>query len=399
MSDHFLRVGQSRKPQFETWGGNIMASSILQQIEEAIQSCETAVEPFRAERSETILQNLLNEVAEVHRASSQSWIGYHSRLYVKDLTPPTSGEEFDIMWGLMPAMSSHTHGDWYEYDYQTVMNTIMERAGVAAEERDALDAAARAAMRATEGAKAKILPSLDAFLAKHKDARLEAKREEIAGLKVRLPESKFVEADRPSQVITRDETALAQGLQVPHHMGFRAKLYAQWSAMTQSQKLTEMARYVHSYIRATYPEGDSIVRNGKSTIFIGHGKSKEWRELKDFLADRLSLDWEEFNRQSTAGISVTARLNDMTALADFAFIVMTAEDEHADGTQHPRENAIHEAGLFQGKLGFAKAIIMLEQGCTEFSNIAGLQQIRFPAGQIASKFEEVRLVLEREGII
>jgi predicted nucleotide-binding protein len=34
---------------------------------------------------------------------------------------------------------------------------------------------------------------------------------------------------------------------------------------------------------------------------------------------------------------------------------------------------IHEAGLFQGKLGFARAIVLLEQDCNEFSNIAGLQ--------------------------
>jgi predicted nucleotide-binding protein len=66
---------------------------------------------------------------------------------------------------------------------------------------------------------------------------------------------------------------------------------------------------------------------------------------------------------------------------------------------HARLNVIHEAGLFQGRLGFAKAIVMLEDGCTEFSNIAGLGQIRFPAGNISAKFEEVRRVLEREGLI
>ena len=38
---------------------------------------------------------------------------------------------------------------------------------------------------------------------------------------------------------------------------------------------------------------------------------------------------------------------------------------------------MHEAGLFQGRLGFTRAIIMLEEGCEEFSNIEGLGQIRF----------------------
>ena len=62
-------------------------------------------------------------------------------------------------------------------------------------------------------------------------------------------------------------------------------------------------------------------------------------------------------------------------------------------------NVVHEAGLFQGRLGFEKAIILLEQGCEEFSNIHGLGQIRFQRGFIKSAFEEIRRVLEREAII
>ena len=82
-----------------------------------------------------------------------------------------------------------------------------------------------------------------------------------------------------------------------------------------------------------------------------------------------------------------------------AFLVMTAEDDQADGKLHARQNVIHEAGLFQGRFGFSKAILMLEEDCEEFSNIQGLGQIRFPAGRISSAFEDVRLVLEREGIL
>jgi predicted nucleotide-binding protein len=62
-------------------------------------------------------------------------------------------------------------------------------------------------------------------------------------------------------------------------------------------------------------------------------------------------------------------------------------------------NVVHEAGLFQGRIGFTKAIVLLEEGCPEFSNIQGLGQIRFPKDNIAASFEEVRRVLEREGLI
>jgi len=134
-------------------------------------------------------------------------------------------------------------------------------------------------------------------------------------------------------------------------------------------------------------------------IFIGHGKSNAWKDLKDFLQDRLKLEWDEFNRESTAGRSTKERLEEMLKTSSFAFIVMTAEDEYADGTLHARDNVIHEAGLFQGHLGFEQAILLLEDGCEEFSNIYGLTQIRFNKGDVLSRSEEIRRVLEREGLI
>jgi predicted nucleotide-binding protein len=78
---------------------------------------------------------------------------------------------------------------------------------------------------------------------------------------------------------------------------------------------------------------------------------------------------------------------------------MTGEDEQAGGKLHARLNVVHELGLFQGRLGFKKAIILLEEGCEEFSNVHGLGQVRFPNGNISAQFEEIRRVLERESVI
>ena len=124
-----------------------------------------------------------------------------------------------------------------------------------------------------------------------------------------------------------------------------------------------------------------------------------WRELKDFIQDRVGLPWDEFNRVPVAGVANVARLSEMLDAAAIAFLVMTAEDEMASGMVQARMNVVHEAGLFQGRLGFARAIVVLEEGCQEFSNIAGLGQIRFPKGRISASFEEIRRVLEREGLI
>ncbi|MGN9811547.1 TIR domain-containing protein [Micromonospora sp. BQ11] len=130
------------------------------------------------------------------------------------------------------------------------------------------------------------------------------------------------------------------------------------------------------------------------TIFIGHGRSLLWLQLRDFIRDRLQLGWEEFNRVPVAGLTVVDRLSHMLHQCDFAFLVLTGEDEQRDGTLRARQNVVHELGLFQGRLGFDRAIILLEEGCEDFSNVAGLQQLTFPVGKIMAVAEEIRLLLE-----
>ena len=129
------------------------------------------------------------------------------------------------------------------------------------------------------------------------------------------------------------------------------------------------------------------------------GVPNAWKDLKDFIQDRLGLAWDEFNRVPVAGVTNIARLSQMLDDAGIAFLVMTAEDEQRDGAMHARMNVVHEAGLFQGRLGFTKSIVVLEEGCEEFSNIEGLGQIRFPAGRISAVFEDIRQVLEREKML
>ena len=159
-------------------------------------------------------------------------------------------------------------------------------------------------------------------------------------------------------------------------------------------KLLELGIHLQNIERTLFNEGEFGTR-----VFIGHGRSQCWRDLKEFLSVRLRLACDDFNRVPTAGLTIPERLKEMLDQASIAFLVMTAEDEQVDGTLHPRMNVIHEVGLFQGKLGLKKAIVLLEDGCEKFSNIHGLVEIRFPKGDIRATFEEIREVMEREGVL
>ena len=167
------------------------------------------------------------------------------------------------------------------------------------------------------------------------------------------------------------------------------------------KELEKRTLLLEQYVSGIQKTGELafVGNNIGSSVFIGHGRSPMWRELKDFINDRLLLPWNEFNSEAVAGIATFERISEMLESAKFAFLIMTAEDQHSDDTTHARQNVVHEIGLFQGRLGPRKAIILLEEGCSEFSNIIGLSQIRFPKGNISASFEEIRRVLEREGVI
>jgi predicted nucleotide-binding protein len=129
-------------------------------------------------------------------------------------------------------------------------------------------------------------------------------------------------------------------------------------------------------------------------VFVGHGHSEDWKELRDHLRDMHGIEVIAYEAGPRAGHTIEDVLETMLAKATIAFFVMTGEDETVAGSMNPRLNVVHELGLFQGRLGFNKGIVLLKRGAAEFSNIAGLQQIRFT--DIKEVFGNVVATINRE---
>ncbi|MFD0988957.1 TIR domain-containing protein [Mariniflexile jejuense] len=131
-------------------------------------------------------------------------------------------------------------------------------------------------------------------------------------------------------------------------------------------------------------------------VFIGHGRNPQWRDLKDHLSDQHGFKIEAYETGARAGHNIRDILDEMATKSSFAVLVMTGEDEDKDGNKKARPNVIHEIGLFQGRLGFSKAIVLLEEGTEEFSNLNGVQQLRFSKGRIKETFGDVLATIKRE---
>lgn len=368
---------------------------------EELRTTALALREVAASGKNSSVQDALDRLeaaaADVERAWSGSSLGYHACVYYADLAPPPPGAHFSQEWGFLGQFQGTT-GDWREYKYEDVYQRILEMAGNP--DTELAVEVAEAATRAAEDGRATIMSILTAWLSSHDDSFVSDLKEKVEQLRI-LSVYAATEAQlRTGHVITRDSTAVGQGPRSAPHQGVIGLVVGLRSPLRACEELADHADRAAAHLeRMTRRERREERQMGGTSIFIGHGGSLLWRELKDFISDRLGLPWDEFNRVPVAGVTNVERLVQMLDESGMAFLVLTAEDEKADGSMTARLNVIHEAGLFQGRLGFARAIVLLEEGCEEFSNIAGLGQIRFPAGNIAASFEEVRRVLEREGFV
>ncbi|MCA8907170.1 MAG: nucleotide-binding protein [Rhodospirillaceae bacterium] len=342
------------------------------------------------------LEIITDMAVSLENCWSRSNLGYHACVYYAGLLTPPQGAHFSVEWGLNDRVISGTVGDWVEYSPTVVFRQIYHRAGdpdIEKIRKDSGDLRERVL-----DAKNEILSIIRITLQQNNDQYLEEIRSRVECLEMAEYESLRRGMLSGGQYLSSDYKAHGQGVRIAPHQHVIVEMASLATPLVCARDLSRAARQAGSHFQRL---GGTKMKKGHdcANIFIGHGHSLDWLLLKDFIKDRLALEYNEFDSVPNEGVSIVERLEQMLDTTSFAFLVLTAEDELADGRLQARMNVIHEVGLFQGRLGFRRAIIILEEGCDEFSNIRGLKQIRFPRGNISACFEKIRGVLEREGIM
>lgn len=342
------------------------------------------------------VDQLEDSALETGKSWSRSWLGYHSRVYYENFSTVPADAIFSSEWGFINALTGSV-GDWVIYEFDKVIENIQSTAGNPdISKAEKLSKQGRELFTSTKYEVISILESLsDRFTG---DSFIQKISDEIDDLKV-FSGQDFLETQMPKgKVWSRDTKAISQGIIAPPHVVVLSWVFSIRDPSRACRELFEKIRAMISHVERV--ERSLMLKERVGTnVFIGHSQNPVWREFKDFIQERCSLPYDEFNRVPVAGVTNISRLSEMLDSAAIAFLILTAEDEQVDGSFNARLNVIHEAGLFQGRLGFSKAILLLEDGCNEFSNVNGLGQIRFPKGEIKAAFEEVRRVLEREGLL
>jgi len=106
-----------------------------------------------------------------------------------------------------------------------------------------------------------------------------------------------------------------------------------------------------------------------------------------------------FEKSSRVGMHIAEILAEFIQEADCAVILLTADDKQPDGLDRARQNVVHEVGVFQGRFGFRRVAMLIQDGVEEFTNVTGIMPIRFKDHHIDHTFVGLRGWLKREGLI
>jgi hypothetical protein len=96
---------------------------------------------------------------------------------------------------------------------------------------------------------------------------------------------------------------------------------------------------------------------------------------------------------------VSEALDQYLTRCSFAVCVLTAEDMSADGRRWARQNVVHEVGLFQGRYGFDRVMLLVEEGCDYAPPTAEPFTVPFPRGGVESTFWRLHKMFQSAGFL
>ena len=309
------------------------------------------------------LDALIEATVDVGKSWSGSWLDSKSRTYNKDFKPTSDiyGQESQEpkIYGYPPSP------DWREYRFDDVKQHINEKAGNPSTDHFSDDN--RDATTVFKKAKSSALSFVYENFDIEGDRFFQSWLDKMDDLEI-LTERDIIESQRPlNQQAPKNRTAskinpgffrsskksksnweflasfatksqeyspdvIKEDMKTPPHVVVLAETLATKhpfdSCKALKEQIVEMASHLQNIEKTLLKEGKIGTK-----VFIGHGRSHCWRELKDFISDSLKLPCDEFNCVPTAGLTIPERLEQMLDQAYIAFLVMTAEDEQADGTQ------------------------------------------------------------------
>lgn len=134
---------------------------------------------------------------------------------------------------------------------------------------------------------------------------------------------------------------------------------------------------------------------GPAPIFVGHGRDPQWHILVNHLRELHHFQVITYETIAKLGQPASEVLDMAARSVSMALLVHTAEVQTVGGEWQAMPNVVHETGFFGAHLGRERALVLREDACRPFTNIAGLTELRFSDHNIREVFGDVVAVLHR----
>lgn len=172
-------------------------------------------------------------IGQTEESWSGSWIGYHADLYFGDFERPGRGSHFNIEWGGIHGIPE----GWRDRSYSEVSQHIeaLSKSSIAPLEKLSKEVHNRV-RPLYQDAQALITPILE-----NAGETSKGLLENLQNVDWGTSQAAYLSQVRPSQLVSRDSRAVAQGMKVPPHIAFRAKAVSEYSQVTASIKALEQA--------------------------------------------------------------------------------------------------------------------------------------------------------------
>ena len=229
---------------------------------------------------------LIKSAEQIGKSWSNSWLGYHSTVYYNNFAPPPPGARFSQANGLTAdRLVSNTRGEWIEYPFDYVKQVVCEAAGNP--DLSLVIPKQKEANEVFEEIKDSTLSLIYTNYDLEQDNFLKKLVNDIENSMI-LSQQNIIDYLKPSgQFMCRDMVAIEKGLQVPPHLQVWVQATQIKLTFQSCDELYKLIRKLANHIKNM--EKKVVVEERIGTnIFIGHGRSHLWRELKDFIDDRVN---------------------------------------------------------------------------------------------------------------
>lgn len=147
-----------------------------------------------------------------------------------------------------------------------------------------------------------------------------------------------------------------------------------------------------------FPGLTNVAKVPPPGVFLAHGSSSEWTKVHDFLTKDCRLAVRSADALQGGPDRDVPAITGHVDGCGFAVCILVDDEGRSDVTA-ANQRVLQLAGLFQGRYGFERVAMVVEEGCDVLSNVAGIVRLDYPRGDIGRVFWQMRQMLHREGLL